>query len=331
MSRSDFRLTFKLHRFELVAVLGGALLLFAAALFVVGKLDGVGVPRECFAEGYNPYEEDPGVSTGTAPRPRSGCSQLAREFDEIDYGMASPLFGLATLFPVLAGILVGGPAVARELERGTLPLAWTMGGSRRRWLAIRLGVLFAFLLLAFVPLALAMDRLETARIPTLDSAQSFQHEGMRGWVLVGRGLAAFGVTALLGLLVGRQVPAIIVGIIASVAIALGGYLAVDSWARGVAEARSAESSGRADRYVDSLLRSRADGSYVSFDEAYSMQPQHEQFDDGSWFEQNFEQISMVVPGARYRESELIGTGVLVGATGLCVLVAVWLVERRRAT
>lgn len=333
MSRSAIRLTFKLHRFELIAVLGCAFLLVVAALVTVSMLDGVGIGPECFAEAYSVQEY------GDVP-PSGRCFELGQRFDSIDHRQASPLFALAALFPVLAGILVGAPAVGRELERGTLPLAWTLGGSRRRWLAVRLGVLIAFLLLALIPLAFAMDRLEAARVPTLDAGRSFREEGLRGWVLVARGLASFAVTALLGLVLGRQLPAVIVGVVASTLLVVGGIVAADRWAQSVAEPRASDVITRADRTTDYALRSRADGSIVTFEEAFAMQPPPTEppsgtelppgATDGDWIERNFERIVFVVPGARYPEAVLVGSAVLLGVTILGVFAGLGLVERRRA-
>lgn len=42
------------------------------------------------------------------------------------------------LAPILFGIFVGAPLVARELEAGTYRLAWTQSVTRRRWIATRL-------------------------------------------------------------------------------------------------------------------------------------------------------------------------------------------------
>jgi hypothetical protein len=329
MTRTDFRLTFKLHRFELVAVLTGAVLLVAAALYTASLFDGVGARPECFAEYYEAQSTGEPAPDDEPPS-RRACRELVERFNDIEYGLASLVSAAATIFPVLAGIVVGAPAVARELERGTLPLAWTLGGSRRRWLAIRLAVLMTFMVLAFVPLGLAMDRLEASRLPSLDPGQSFQHEGMRGWLLAARGIAAFAVTTLVGLILGRQVPAIIVGVVATAAVVLGGYLAVDQWARAVATPQVREVSSPGDRFVDSLLRSRADGSYVSFEEAYAMQPEDGD-PDGLWFDEHFEYVVVAVPGARYPEAVMIGSGTLLGGAVLSSLLGLWLVERRRAT
>jgi hypothetical protein len=42
--------------------------------------------------------------------------------------------------PALIGIFWGAPLIARELETGTYRLGWTQSITRRRWLAVKLGV-----------------------------------------------------------------------------------------------------------------------------------------------------------------------------------------------
>lgn len=55
--------------------------------------------------------------------------------------------------PALVGSYLGGPLLARELERGTHRLAWTQGVGRVRWAATILGVVLAVTLTAGVVLA----------------------------------------------------------------------------------------------------------------------------------------------------------------------------------
>src|SRR5215469_14545296 len=43
--------------------------------------------------------------------------------------------------PALVGIFWGAPLIARELETGTYRLAWTQTVTRRRWLAVKLGIM----------------------------------------------------------------------------------------------------------------------------------------------------------------------------------------------
>ncbi len=61
---------------------------------------------------------------------------------------------LLFLLPLLVGLFVGAPLIAREWEQGTYRLAWTQSVSRSRWLANRLSVLILVILPAFIILAL---------------------------------------------------------------------------------------------------------------------------------------------------------------------------------
>ena len=56
---------------------------------------------------------------------------------------------LGAALPVLAGIFIGAPVIARELEQGTHHMIWTQGISWQRWLLIRLGLLFCVVLCSF--------------------------------------------------------------------------------------------------------------------------------------------------------------------------------------
>src|SRR5215210_8103320 len=120
---STLRLTFKLHRFEALAVLAGGAVLTIAALVVALRLQAVGVPADCWA-----------VQSAVPTEPSPACLRLLEAFFEVDNTEARRLFQSLTVFPIAAGVLLGAPAVAREVERGTAALAWTLSGSRRRWL-----------------------------------------------------------------------------------------------------------------------------------------------------------------------------------------------------
>jgi len=57
--------------------------------------------------------------------------------------------------PLLAGVFIGAPLVAREYESGTFNLAWTQGITRQRWLGMKLAWLGGRILVVFTLLALA--------------------------------------------------------------------------------------------------------------------------------------------------------------------------------
>lgn len=53
---------------------------------------------------------------------------------------AQALLLLVTALPVLAGLFVGAPLIARELEAGTHQLVWSQAVTRGRWLAYKLAL-----------------------------------------------------------------------------------------------------------------------------------------------------------------------------------------------
>jgi len=77
---------------------------------------------------------------------RSDCGTIAGNFiSEAENGLYTPLFylGIAVMYaaPALMGIFWGAPLVTRELEAGTLRLAWNQSVTRTRWLAVKLGLI----------------------------------------------------------------------------------------------------------------------------------------------------------------------------------------------
>jgi hypothetical protein len=65
----------------------------------------------------------------------------------------SPVLPVLASLPLLVGAFIGAPLVARELDQGTYLLAWTQGVPRRRWLLVKLGMLFGLACLGFATLA----------------------------------------------------------------------------------------------------------------------------------------------------------------------------------
>lgn len=67
------------------------------------------------------------------PAARTGCDLIVPHFESEFASWVAAVRGLAAL-PALAGLFVGAPLLARELEHGTHRFAWTQGVTRRRWL-----------------------------------------------------------------------------------------------------------------------------------------------------------------------------------------------------
>lgn len=78
------------------------------------------------------YDHD-SLSGCLPPATRTGCDIIVPHFESQFGGLVTATRIMAVL-PLLAGLFVGAPLIARELEFGTYRFAWTQGVSRRRWL-----------------------------------------------------------------------------------------------------------------------------------------------------------------------------------------------------
>src|SRR5262249_53899310 len=75
------------------------------------------------------------------PAASSGCQTVAGLFSTDYHGTAQTISGILQAVPVLIGVFVGAPLLARELETGTFRFAWTQGCGRLRWVIVKLVLL----------------------------------------------------------------------------------------------------------------------------------------------------------------------------------------------
>lgn len=140
----------------------------------------------------------------------------------------APVSGLIvwmTLVPGLLGAALAAPFVL-ELENGTYRFAWTQSVTRGRWLAGKLGLAAGTGLLVALGLSLLVTWWKEPFV-RLDGRLDSGTFDFAGTVVFGYVLFALGLTAALGALWKRAVPALIV--------TLAGYFAlrvfVDTWLR----------------------------------------------------------------------------------------------------
>jgi len=106
------------------------------------------------------------------------CGVKVLEFNQSMIGLtlSGSVMGLKAL-PALAGVFLGAPLVAREVEQGTHRVAWTQSVTRSRWLASHLIAVMGIVLVAS---AVAQAAVNQVLFPVVD-AQDLS----RG--LIGRG------------------------------------------------------------------------------------------------------------------------------------------------
>jgi hypothetical protein len=268
------------------------------------------------------------VTAGSA-----ACATAVRAYAQLDLDEAGPYFAFPLAYAVLAGLLLGVPAVSRELERGTAVFPWTLAGSRRWWLAGRASVLLALLLVALVPVAIAADHLEMARAPYASPSASFVDEASRGLSLVAVGVAALAVGTVVGAILGRQLPALIVaGAVMGIALT-GVTLAMDRWATAVAEVRPLDAGRYGDRSIAAVYQSREDSRLLSLTEVIALQPPRPDLSPGdlddAWIQEHFTEVLLLVPRERFQESTALRTALWLVVAASLACGGLCLVERRR--
>ncbi|HEV8545785.1 MAG TPA: hypothetical protein VGQ64_05800 [Candidatus Limnocylindrales bacterium] len=284
MISTPARLTFRMHRFEVgaILVLGGLLLLGSVAFGLL--LASVTLGPECQLSEFGEVPE--------------ACLSSYLRFQEIS-GSAGPLVLLTTFFPFLGGLLVGGPVMAREIERGTTALAWSMSASRTRWYLQRVVPIALLLLVVGFVVGAAADHLQRSLSPTTDMATSFLGFRYRGILVATEAFVMFGAAILVGALFGRAVPtALLALILGGLAIVAIGKVHERVLLVPEAELRPSEvffggPSGNKDFFIESRYR-LPDGRLVTYNELVVIDPAVQMG------EYNYPSLSLIIPGERYR-------------------------------
>jgi ABC-type transport system involved in multi-copper enzyme maturation permease subunit len=109
--------------------------------------------------------------------------------------------------PAFIGAFWGAPLLARELESGTVRLAWTQSVTPRRWLATKL-TLMALVAAAFTALFTMLFTSWSSPLDAFGNRIGTANFGQRGVAPVAYALYALALGAFLGALIRRTVPAI---------------------------------------------------------------------------------------------------------------------------
>jgi hypothetical protein len=307
------RLTVRLSRFELLAF-GGFIIIFAATTVIAaGWIDSLRPPADCF---------------GSFDAPPPDCEAALNAWYSAQNGVASLSAGLLVFLSFAAGLFLGVPIVARELERGTSRLAWSLTPSRMRWFLARMvPILVVLAVLTFVA-GVASDRFVAATRPNEDLANSFTSFGFRGLLVASRAVFTFAVAVVVGAIVGRALPAVILtAVIAWIGLA-GGMQAHQEILKSEAIAipvdeQNFNGGGSSGNWYFDQKFVLPDGTLVGW----------QYFNGSDQFDENgnpkFPMVSIVVPGERYRFVETREAVVLAGGSLVALLLAGFVVSRRR--
>jgi len=212
------RVVLRQYRFELGVVALAALLLAAYIVSVEVRLAAIGAPRECFADW---------LSTG--PDGRDDCANTMPAWVALFRAESPRIFQATMLLPFVAGLVLGAPLIARELEFRTAQTAWSLNPSRLGWLMRQA-------LPILVVLGASVALVSAAASPLAQHAVDL---GDRGYELIGshgasvviRAFASFGVALFLGALLGRTLPGLILATSAVVLLSVGIGDVREAWVR----------------------------------------------------------------------------------------------------
>ncbi|HEX2193903.1 MAG TPA: hypothetical protein VHK63_02960 [Candidatus Limnocylindria bacterium] len=322
------RLSYRLQRLEIV-------ILAAAVALVSGLM------------AWSAFELD-GIMTANPDcnfmDPSLACQAAGQRFQEV-FGRAELIIGNTWLAGFGVGLILGVPLVAREVDHGTAQLAWTLGRSRVRWLAGRVAFagLVGIVLLAVV--AVATEVLAAEMRPELDTSQDFWLHGNRGPLVVGRGMLGLGAGVLVGALVGKQLPALLLGALAVGALYAASWAGFPLWYANEAVVASQSQWLGGPLWIESGIELTS-GERVTWAELYggghgTTWDLAYMTEDGAYYASQADaesgrnpigrQYALIIPGARYNEIVLRESAVFTVAGFVLVAGAAVVTRRRRPT
>jgi hypothetical protein len=300
-------LTFRIQRFESTVVIGAAVASVVVSAIVIALYNASGYGR-CFTDEALASTAFCQASIGTM------LNRIARVS-----------LSIVPVFPVIAGLLVGGPVVAKELETGTARLAWSLAPSRLQWFAQRVLPLLVLALLAGLAIGFTADALMHLMQPSMNLDASFVGFRYRGLLVGVETLMVASIALAFGAILGRTVPTIVLSLVLVFAIGM----AVDKVERDLLTNEAVLGDdfnfNDANLYIDSRLR-MPDGTIVTWEQLNTLYPQYA----NGWDETSgITNVTLYIPGERYHDVERREAAALGGIALLFVGLAAVAVVRRR--
>lgn len=305
--RRDLRLAWRHQRAELLALGAGTLIYVAVVIASVAQLDAVRAANlGCIGDGVV----------------LDAC-RAAFEERQVAAEIASMLLLTAIFVPFLIGMIMTVPIVAGDIEHRTAQLSWPMARSRVRWLIARTWPIALCTVLALSVIGLANVALAVALRPEADPWRDMVWSGRYGPLVPARALVGLGIGLVAGILVGRILPALLVGTALTAAVILALAFGMNAWRETEAVIRPIGFSGpEAEQAMFVADRVQGpDGELYTSSRAQELRlnPGFTTPDGTSQGDLSYREVYLVIPGDRnlvWQLRELGVMGVLAGGTFL---------------
>jgi hypothetical protein len=278
------------------------------------------------------------------PSGSAKCQHLLQVFNQHYYGsqqgsvMTSGINAQSVPFlllavPILLGVFVGAPVLARELESGTFRFAWTQACGRVRWAVVRLGLVAV----ALTVLAYAFSQLFSWYFsPFLAEGQSskfpMQLFGNLGVDFAAWTLLAFAVAAFLGVVIRRAVAAMAVALAACTVLDVVTMMALrQHYATPLVASGANPPGGSSIWLIGQWLTGPGGQRFNQANIPMSVQASPDPDAFTNWLRTaHISQWWSYVPGSDFWRFQFIEGGWLLGGSALLIAAAIWMVRRRAA-
>ncbi|MBM7790086.1 ABC transporter permease [Tenggerimyces flavus] len=311
-------LTWHQHRSEAIGL--------AALLTVLGVLALIaGLPM------YAAYQGDGVAACHEAATETAACSQIVDSFRDTFGGLPMLAAGQLNLLPLIIGVLIGAPLLAREYEQGTWQLAWTQAVPRTRWIITKL----ALVLTAVASVAIALSAMLSWWLsPFVRSPFSVERFNYGVLVLPGYFLLAVAIGILAGAVIKRAIPAMV----ATLAVFLPIRILVEFWLRprfmtpvttvdpvpGSSALTHQLTSGK--NWVLETFLVGPSGDRLTDSQEYHLLGGG-QVDQATLAEHGLKEGVIYHPASRFWEFQLIESAIYGGLALVVLLLAVWRIRR----
>jgi hypothetical protein len=230
--------------------------------------------------------------------------------------------GMSSVAPPVIGIFWGVPLLVREFDRGTYQVAWTQSVTRLRWLAVKVALVGAALVLIGLAFGLVASAWFADNAP-LGMTRLGETFGATGIVPAGWFLLVFAIGAASGAVLRRMLPAMAVTIGIFAVLVVGSWLVRNTYAAPEVTRTGPPSTAT----VVDLGWENAAGDFVSMDDVGEVCAGQEGV--GCMRERGYDQqVTYYQPDSRYWRFQWTELGLLLAGTAVFGGVAFYATSRR---